>query len=258
MVLYVGTSGWQYKHWRDTFYPRSVPQSRWLPYYAERFQCVEVNNSFYMLPKTESFAKWAAETPDDFVIALKFSRYLTHIRRLAEPEDSIRRFFERAPALGAKIGPILLQLPPTLRPDIEALDRTLEVMPEGVRVAVEFRHRDWFTEATYDVMRAHDAAMCLADRKSRPISAIVPTASWGYVRFHHGLAAPQPCYGPTALRSWAERIDQLWGPEADVYAFFNNDPRACALRDATRFAAVAARIGLQPTRVPAPGDVTLG
>src|SRR3954465_5222400 len=146
MPLIIGTSGWQYRHWRETFYPRGVPQRLWLEYYAARFTTVESNAAFYRLPEAATFASWAERTPDDFVMAVKASRYLTHILRLNEPEEPVKLLVAHARELGPKLGPILLQLPPSMSIDLERLVRTLDAFPPDWRVAVEFRHDSWFTD----------------------------------------------------------------------------------------------------------------
>jgi uncharacterized protein YecE (DUF72 family) len=255
-MLYVGTSGWQYRDWRNSFYPRGVAQSEWLRHYAERFATVELNNSFYRLPERATFERWRALTPDDFVIAVKMSRYLTHIRRLRDPEEPVRRFFERATGLGEKLGPVLLQLPPTLEVDLDRLADTLDRMPAGVRVAVEPRDDSWFVEGLRTLLEERGAALVQADSPRRA-TPVWRTAGWGFVRFHEGLAAPRPCYGEGTLATWAERIATLWDARADVFCYFNNDARACAVRDAVTFAGLARRAGLRPTRVPEPDEVHL-
>ncbi|MBA3350158.1 MAG: DUF72 domain-containing protein [Actinobacteria bacterium] len=258
MPLYIGTSGWQYRDWKERFYPASMPQAAWLEHYAERFQTVEVNNAFYRLPEPDTFAAWARRTPDDFVVGVKASRYLSHIKRLREPQEPVERFLSHAGHLGAKLGPVLLQLPPTFRCDIALLRETLSCFGRRARVVVEFRHPSWFTDQVRSVLTEHDAALCLADRESRCVTPLWRTATWGYVRWHSGRAEPPPCYGRTALRSWAERIAGLWGPGEDVFAYFNNDPLGCAPRDAGEFALEAKRADLQPTRVPARCEVHVG
>ena len=258
MPLIVGTSGWQYASWRDRFYPRGAPQRSWLAHYAERFACVEVNNTFYNLPKAETFAHWGEETPADFTFVLKLSRYLTHIRRLRDPVDSVNLFLERSRPLAAKTGPLLLQLPPSMRADPELLDAALRAFPSETRVSVEFRHASWYTDEVMTVLRRHDAALTLTDRRGRPLQPLVRTASWGFVRLHEGRATPYPCYGPTALRSWVERIARLWARDERVYVFFNNDPLGCAVHDAVLFARAAERRGLDPTRVPALREAPAG
>lgn len=254
MVLYVGTSGWQYKDWRGAFYPRELKQDAWLEHYAERFQTVELNNSFYRLPDASTFAAWARRTPEDFVMAVKMSRFLTHIKRLKEPREPVERFFSRARRLGSKLGPVLVQLPPQLEVDLERLGEVLQLMPREVRVALEFRHESWFIEEVRDLLTEHGAALCLADSPRRRTPRW-RTADWGFVRFHEGQARPRPCYGRRSLAAWTEAIAGMWSAGDDVYAYFNNDWHGCAVRDAIVFADLGAAAGLRPTRGPQPEAV---
>jgi len=182
-------------------------------------------------------------------MAVKVSRYLTHIKRLREPEEPVQRFPDRIAGLGIKLGPVLVQLPPQFRIDLARLEGTLERFPPDVRVAVEFRHPTWFVPEVRAVLERHGAALCLADRR-RPLTPVWRTTDWTYLRFHEGRADPRPCYGRTALRTWADRLRETWGPDAEAWVYFNNDPRGCAPRDAARFATAARRAGLEPTRVP--------
>jgi uncharacterized protein YecE (DUF72 family) len=209
---------------------------------------VEVNNAFYRLPERRTFADWAARTPPDFVVAVKASRYLTHVRRLQNPAEPVRRLAERLEGLGDKLGPVLLQLPPTLRFVPDALDETLACFPRSIRVAVEPRHPSWFVDEFRHLLVRRGAALCLSDLSGRH-SPLWRTADWGYVRFHRGRASPPPCYGRAALRSWAERVARLWG-NCDVYCYFNNDTGGCAPRDAHRFALATHLVGLTATRTP--------
>ena len=257
MPLLIGTSGWQYAHWRDTFYPRGVAQARWLEFYAERFDTVELNNSFYMLPKEESFAGWAARTPPGFVFAVKMSRYLTHVKKLAEPEEPVERFFSRALALGAKLGPVLLQLPPTMTEAVDRLDHTLSLFPSGIRVAVECRHDSWYTPGLRRCLERRGAALVLADSPRRATPRW-RTTDWAYVRFHEGTARPRPCYARAVLRSWADGLAETWTAEDDVFVYFNNDPRACALRDALAFAGLMRQRGFHHGRLPRRSEITVG
>jgi uncharacterized protein YecE (DUF72 family) len=257
MPLLIGTSGWQYAHWRNTFYPRGVPQGRWLEFYAERFDTVELNNSFYMLPKEQFFAGWAARTPPGFVFAVKMSRFLTHVKKLAEPEEPIERFFSRAHVLGHKLGPVLLQLPPTMPEAVDRLDRVLELFPADTRVAVECRHDSWYTPSLRRSLERHNAALVLADSPRRRVPRW-RTADWAYVRFHEGTAKPHPCYSRTALQRWTEELAGLWSEADDVYVYFNNDPRACALRDAIVFTGLMARRGFSHGRLPRRSEITVG
>jgi len=257
MPLLIGTSGWQYRHWRETFYPRGVAQAKWLEYYAARFATVESNAAFYRLPEASTFAAWAERTPDDFVMAVKASRYLTHILRLNEPEEPVQMLVERAGQLGSKLGPILVQLPPSMRIELDRLKRTLDAFPPDWRVAVEFRHKSWFTDEVRRALEDRRVALCLADRVG-PITPLWRTADWTYLRFHWGRSAPIPCYGRAALASWVSRLDELWQPGEDAYVYFNNDPRACALRDARVFALAGRHDGWPATRIPAADEVRLG
>lgn len=250
MTIFVGTSGWQYRDWRGRFYPERLPQAGWLEHYAERFATVEVNNTFYRLPPESTFAGWASRTPADFTIAMKASRYLTHIRRLRDPAESVKRMLDAARGLGSKLGPVLVQLPPNLPADPALLSGTLEQFPETVRVAVEFRHASWFSDEVRAVLERFGAACCLADRGSRRVGPLWRTAGWTYLRLHEGRATPHPCYGEAALKRWARVLAGEWGPDADAYVYFNNDARACAIGDAVRFARCAGGAGLRTTRVP--------
>ena len=256
MPLLIGTSGWHYQHWKGGFYPKGVPQRSWLGYYAERFDTVELNNAFYRLPSREAFERWSAELPEDFVVAVKASRYLTHIRRLREPRDPVTLLLERATGLGRKLGPILLQLPPTMKADPDLLDAALKVFPSEARVAVEMRHPTWFNVRCRRILEERGAALCLADGGA--VSAPMwRTADWSYVRFHRGRASPESCYGDVALRRWAEKLAAQWGPAETVFAYFNNDLHGCAPRDARKFATAARRAGLRPTTVPGPGETPI-
>ena len=257
MPLYIGTSGWQYRHWRETFYPRGVPQRAWLEFYSERFATVESNAAFYRLPEAATFGAWAERTPSDFIMAVKASRYLTHVLRLKEPEGSVRLIVDRVKELGDSRGPILLQLPPTLKIELDRLRATLDAFPDGLRVAVEFRHKSWFTDEVRRALEDRRAALCLADRLG-PITPIWRTTNWTYLRFHSGRSKPLPCYGRQALASWVGRLHDNWAPDEDAYVYFNNDPQACALRDAIVFARLAKRARLNPTRVPDLRQVALG
>jgi uncharacterized protein YecE (DUF72 family) len=248
-VLYIGTSGWQYRDWRPGLYPAKLPQRLWLEHFADRFAVVEINNAFYRLPERETFRQWRERTPEDFVFAVKMSRYLTHIKRLKEPAEPVARFLGRAEALGGKLGPVLLQLPPNLKADLSALDETLSLFPASVRVAVEPRHETWFTAETRALLERHRAALCWADRKGRPVTPLWRTTDFGYLRMHQGRARPWPRYGRASLRSWLDRIDrELTG--VPTYVFFNNDPGGAAVLDAAAMAGTARRRGWKVARTP--------
>ncbi|MFI0487667.1 DUF72 domain-containing protein [Actinomadura sp. 9N215] len=227
----IGTSGWQYTDWRDVLYPPGLPQRRWLHHYAETFTTVENNNAFYRLPARGTFERWRDATPPGFVMAVKASRYLTHMKRLTDPAEPVARLMNTAAGLGAKLGPVLLQLPPTLRADPARLDACLRRFPDDVRVAVEPRHPSWWTDETHDVLRHHRAALCWADRLGRPLTPLWRTTSWLYLRFHEGPAQPWPRYDDATLRTWTRELDRA----DDAYVYFNNDPGGAAVHDALRF-----------------------
>jgi uncharacterized protein YecE (DUF72 family) len=233
MELLVGTSGFDYRDWRGPFYPRFLKSTERLAYYAEHFATVELNVTFYRTPTADAFRGWRDAVPDDFRFAVKASRFLTHVRRLEEPEDSVDYLMRRIELLGDRLGPVLLQLPPSMTIDLERLDRTLRAFGDRAKVAVEPRHRTWFEPGLCDVLRRHRAALVLADRRG-PITPLWSTTDWTYVRLHEGRATPRPCYGDRALASWIERIRAL--PDVSHgYVYFNNDHRACAVHNARTF-----------------------
>ena len=248
-MLWIGMSGWQYADWRDRLYA-GVPQRRWLERYWESFCTVELNASFYRLPKRETFEHWRERTPPDAVFTVKASRYLTHVKRLREPEEPVARFVGVASALEDRLGPVLIQLPPDLQVDVAALDRALALFPTTWRLAVEPRHASWWCDDVRAVLASHDAAMVWADRHEKPVTPLWRTADWGYVRFHEGCAT-WPAYRPAAMTRWAKRLQDEYG-DSDVFAYFNNDPTGAAVRDAAVLADRADRIGLAHTRAAIP------
>ncbi|WP_327427587.1 MULTISPECIES: DUF72 domain-containing protein [unclassified Streptomyces] len=250
MTLYVGTSGWQYKDWRGVLYPDGLPLRLWLEEYAARFATVEINNAFYRLPSRETFAAWRERTPPDFVVAVKASRYLTHIKRLRDPAEPVHRLMTHAAGLGDRLGPVLLQLPPTLHGDPGLLDDCLARFPSGTRIAVEPRHDSWWTPEVRTVLESRGAALCWADVLARPVTPLWRTTDWGYLRFHEGRALQWPRYGRQSLTTWAHRIAETWPDDDEVYAYFNNDVYAAAVHDAMAFARAATATGLTVTRTP--------
>jgi uncharacterized protein YecE (DUF72 family) len=238
----IGTSGWQYADWRGAVYPREVPQRLWLEEYGRTFDTVELNNAFYRLPDRETFAAWRRRVPDGFVMAVKASRYLTHIKRLKDPAEPVARLLSAARGLSDALGPILLQLPPNLRADPPLLAATLACFPDDIRVAVEPRHESWWSEQTRAVLADRGAALCWADRRGRPVTPTWRTADWGYLRMHQGTAYPPPHYGVAALRTWAGRLAETY-PNGEVFVYFNNDPGGAAVHNARQFAKLAAGLG---------------
>jgi uncharacterized protein YecE (DUF72 family) len=227
-MIHVGTSGWQYDDWRGRFYPEGLAKSRWLAHYVSRFASVEVNNTFYRLPGDGAFERWRAASPPGFRWAVKASRYITHVRRLRDCESAVRLLWDRASGLGDALGPVLFQLPPGLRADLEVLRAFLSIFPPGMRAAFEFRDDSWRSEEVLAALDGRGAAWVHADRLGAG-QIVGPTGGWGYVRFHQG-AATHPAYGRARLRTWADRI-AAW-EVTDVFAYFNNDQLAAAPADA--------------------------
>jgi uncharacterized protein YecE (DUF72 family) len=236
----VGTSGFAYLHWNRAFYPEGLAAEERLAFYARSFQTVELNVSFYRTPPARTFEKWRDEVPAGFRFAVKASRYLTHVLRLRHPREPVEYLMERAGRLGDKLGPVLLQLPPDLPIELDRLEETIEAFGPGIQLAVEPRHPSWFTPEFRALLQRRRAALCIADRRG-PITPIWQTAPWLYVRLHEGRAAPRSCYGPRALTSWARRLVELAGSNPPGYTYFNNDARACAIRNGRTFERALAR-----------------
>lgn len=240
-VIWIGTSGWQYRDWRGQFYPERLPQRRWLEFYVTRFPTVEVNNTFYSLPKESTFEKWRGETPAGFVVTVKASRYITHIRRLREAGDSVELFWSRARLLGERLGPVLFQLPPKFRADVGLLRGFLGLLPDGMRAAFEFRDASWEQPDVYETLDRAGAAWVIPDRPGWRVPVVV-TGGWSYVRFHqggHGRLGSD--YSREKLRRWADRIAGL--EAADVFVYFNNDQGGAAVRDAATLAELLSERG---------------
>jgi uncharacterized protein YecE (DUF72 family) len=227
--ILIGTSGFDYRHWRDgVFYPEGLARDEQLGFYAARFPTVELNAPFYRLPARETFSRWADRTPGDFLFAVKASRYISHVKRLRDCEESTQTFLERAGGLGARLAVVLCQLPPTLREDRERLDGFLRTLPEGPPWVFEFRHPSWLTESTLDLLRAYDAGFCVPVGGPRlPVDAVAATGPVAYVRMHRGRGT-DGAFTPAELREWAERILELAEEGRTTYVYFNNDRQGFA------------------------------
>ena len=228
----IGCSGWNYAAWKDEFYEGKPPRL-WLQHYARYFDTVEVNNTFYRLPLERSVARWVEETPSDFVLAVKASRYLTHIKRLGDLESGLQRYYERLRPLvrSPKLGPVLWQLPANFRRDDERLGAALAALPPG-RHCFEFRHSSWFAEPVYELLRVHAAALVIGDRPEvKEFQTFELTTDWTYVRFHHGSRGRRGNYSERELEEWAQRFEN-WRRDVEIYAYFNNDWEGFAVRNA--------------------------
>lgn len=232
-MLRIGTSGWHYMHWVGPFYPANTRAEDFLPYYAARFNTVEINSTFYGLPSQETVTAWRDRTPEDFLFACKASRYITHMKKLKDPGASTERFLATVATLGRKLGPILFQLPPRWHADADRLDRFLARLPPDHRYAFEFRDETWFNDAVFDVLRHHGAALCAYEIAGRA-APLVATAGFDYVRLHGPGEAYRGRYPDDALDAWAKRFDGWLAAGRDVYCYFDNDEAGYAAGDAAR------------------------
>ena len=229
----IGCSGWQYKHWRGGFYPAELPASRRFTYYSLTFDTVEVNNSFYRLPPAETFVKWREQASANFLYAVKASRFLTHMKKLKDPEDPLARFFENARLLGPRLGPVLYQLPPRWPLNLERFEIFLRALPRGYRHTVEFRDASWYDERVYELLRRYNVALCLHDMPGSASGKTI-VGPFVYVRFHFGTKKYGGRYADERLDDWADWLAARAREGLQVFAYFNNDTGGHAPRDAVR------------------------
>ncbi len=229
--IHIGTSGWHYPHWKKLFYPEDVPKKDWLHFYADRLDCVEINNTFYKLPGADTFSNWSEQTPDGFIFAVKASRTITHRKKLSNCQDAIDTFFEVVDGLGNKLGPVLFQLPPRWHCNTRRLNEFLTLLPEHHRYTFEFRDPSWHNEETYSVLRYFNAAFCtfeLGDMNTPQVC----TADFNYIRLHGPEGPYTGNYSSRRLRRWAEKLSGWQAQGQDVYLFFDNDESAYAVKNA--------------------------
>jgi uncharacterized protein YecE (DUF72 family) len=235
-VIHVGTSGYNYPEWRGSFYPVTLPASKMLGYYAERFGAVEINYTFYRMPTAKTLGGWAAATPPGFVFVLKASRRITHDQRLVDIDEPLRYFRDTARALGEKLGPLFFQLPPNFRKDTVRLGDLLARLPRDARHAFEFRHQSWFDDDVYALLRGWNAALCVADTE-RGTTPQIATADWAYVRLRDAE------YSDVELQEWAARLaDPAW---RDAYVFFKHEEAGAGPALAERLRAMVGNTGPQ-------------
>jgi uncharacterized protein YecE (DUF72 family) len=228
---YVGCSGWHYEHWRGLYYPEELPKSKWLLFYARQFTTVELNNSFYRLPSEKAFTTWRDSTPDDFVFAVKVSRFITHIKRLRNLDTAVDNFVSRAGFLREKLGPLLYQLPPSMKRNDELLQSFLSSLPPQYRHVIEFRHESWINDAVFDILRRHNVGLCVFDMPGFSCP-LVATSDFAYVRFHGSQGLYASRYSDEELSEWARKIAILGQNVKVSYIYFNNDAEAFAVDNA--------------------------
>ena len=229
---FIGTSGWNYEHWRGVFYPVGLPSSDWLKFYAKTFDTVEINFSFYRLPERKTFEHWYRESPDGFTFAVKASRYLTHQKKLKDAEEALERVISNARGLGEKLGPILYQLPPRWKVDLERLEAFLRQLPGDVRHVMEFRDNSWQIEPVFDLLRQYSVGYCIMSAPDLP-RVMEVTTSFAYIRMHSGGAITEGNYEEPMLQWWAEQVREMLN-DVDVYVYFNNDYKGFAVKNAIR------------------------
>ena len=238
--IYIGTSGWHYEHWKGPFYPEDLLSDRFLAYYGRYFQTVEVNNTFYHLPTEKAVADWRDTVSTGFIFAVKASRYITHMKKLKEPQQTLSVFFKRVEMLGDKLGPILFQLPPYWHFNLERLKAFLQALPRDFRYAFEFRDESWINDSTNEMLAKHNAAFCIYDFAGRQSSKMV-TSDLVYVRLHGPEAAYAGQYNTETLAEWAEDFLSWRRQGKQIYCYFDNDEAGYAAQDALRLKETVAR-----------------
>lgn len=223
----IGTSGWQYPDFEGRFYPENLKKSEQLSYYGKHFHSVEINNTFYQLPQKTTIQKWVNQTPRDFVFSVKASRYITHVKNLLEPEETLPNFFDRISQFENKCGPILFQLPPHWQINVERLENFLKHLPRDYRYTFELRNQTWFTEEIFSILQKHDIAFCVYDFNCRK-SPRITTTDFVYIRLHGPGKAYHDPYDEQSLQRWANRIEDWLDEKKDVYCYFDNTYRGHA------------------------------
>jgi len=235
--LHIGTSGWSYDHWKGPFYPEHLPGSRMLEYYAQRLNCVEINSSFYRLPRQQILQQWYNSTPDNFLFTVKASRYITHMKKLGEPRKTVPVLLDRVSTLGDKLGPILFQLPPRWHFNGARLDDFLNILSNDFRYVFEFRDRSWLNEQTFESLSRHAAAFCIYELDGY-LSPKQITTDFIYVRLHGPDGAYQGSYDEQTLDGWAGAFSTWARNGQAIYCFFDNDEYGYAVQDALRLQAM--------------------
>ncbi|MGK5595296.1 MAG: DUF72 domain-containing protein [Parachlamydiaceae bacterium] len=230
-AIYIGTSGWSYQHWKENFFPNKLPTTKWLNYYAQTFPTVEINTTFYHLPLEKTVVNWYQQVPSQFLFAVKASRYITHIKRLRNCQESVDLFMKKISSLKDKKGPILFQLPPSLQMDLARLQSFLSYLPKKEKFVLEFRHASWFVDDIYTILSDHNIALCITDLNGT-LSPEMMTANFSYIRLHGPKKAYQGSYGLANLKKWQKKIEK-WGRSQTVFCYFDNDEKGYAIQDAS-------------------------
>jgi len=228
---FVGTSGWHYEHWRGLYYPEGLAKPKWLQFYSKQFNTVELNNSFYHLPTEKAFITWRESAPENFVYAVKVSRFITHIKKLRNIGSAVDNFLSRACLLQDKLGPLLYQLPPNMKRNDVVLESFLSSLPQEYRHVFEFRHESWIDEAVFGILRRYKVGLCVFDMPGFTCPSVA-TSDFAYIRFHGSGGMYSSCYSNEELSQWAKKIAKLAEGVKAVYIYFNNDAEAFAIKNA--------------------------
>jgi uncharacterized protein YecE (DUF72 family) len=230
---YIGCSGWHYEDWRGLYYPKELPKLKWLSFYARQFDTVELNNSFYRLPSEKAFKTWRESTPGNFIFAVKISRFITHIKRLKNLGSAVENFVSRTGLLAGRLGPLLYQLPPSMRRNDEVLKCFLSTLPSASEYqhVIEFRHESWLDEKVFDILRRHNVGLCVFDMPGIRCP-LVATSDFAYIRFHGSEGLYSSSYSDEELARWAQRIARLGRNLRISYIYFNNDAEAFSIENA--------------------------
>lgn len=229
--VHIGTSGWHYDHWSGPFYPADLPQEDYLDYYARSFQTVEINNTFYGLPETETLRTWLEQTPDEFIFSAKASRYITHMKKLKDPQESLSNFLDRIRVMKAKLGPILFQLPPNWHFNLRRLVGFIELLPAENRYTFEFRDPSWFDQRAYEAMAKYNVAFCIYELNGL-LSPKEITADFVYVRMHGPEGRYEGKYSTQSLAGWAGAFSSWMNQGKEIYCYFDNDMQGFAVQNA--------------------------
>lgn len=232
-TIKIGTSGWSYEHWRGLFYPEGLASRKWLEYYSQYFDTVEINSSFYRLPKAETFSNWRKRVGSGFVFSVKASRFITHVKRIKDVEEPVENFIERAVNLKEKLGPVLFQLPPNMKADTGRLRNFSLALPKNNRYVFEFRNDTWFMPEVYDILREAGAAVCISSSPVFPVTFEV-TAGFVFLRMHGGQVLYGSDYPDEELKYWADKLREWAAGGLDAYVYFNNDANAYAIKNALK------------------------
>lgn len=229
--IHIGTSGWYYEHWNENFYPEDVKSNERLPYYAQHFKTVEINTTFYHLPKETTIDKWIKDVPKNFVFSVKASQYITHRKRLKDAKESTELFFQRIAPLGKHLGPILFQLSPSFKMNFERLETFIQHLPSKYQYVFEFRHSSWFVDDIYHILKRNKIGLCITDLGGK-ISPEEVTADFVYIRLHGPQHVYRGSYGPARLKTWLKKILNWEKEKKSVYCYFDNDEKGYAIQDA--------------------------